>query len=368
MNELVFPNINIENLTKWEGDFSPLECIEIKDETHNVKSFTFKSKLDAWFQFLPGQHTTLFLNINGSEVMRTYTIASSPTRPHTITITNKRMNDGVVTNWMHESLKVGDCIDALDIGGSFSVALDKPRTKILLMSGGSGITPMLSMARYFIDLSLNVDLIFLHHAQSSKDLIAKDELEYYQLHKSNFQKHFICDVADSDWQGPSGFLNHEMLKELVPDFVDREIYCCGPEPYMINAKKILESNDFDMSSYHQESFDIESSTAQKNMAINHELPKHEVPPEEINEYNVTLSKSEEVIPCGSNTSILVSIQKQGITVPFACAQGLCGTCRTKMLQGTVEMDAQGGLLKSHEKEGYILTCCSYPTTDVILEL
>ena len=236
------------------------------------------------------------------------------------------------------------------------------------MSGGSGITPMLSMARYCIDLSLNVDLIFLHHAQSSKDLIAKDELEYYQLHKSNFQRHFICDVADSDWQGLSGFLNHEMLIELVPDFVDREIYCCGPEPYMVNAKKILESNDFDMSSYHQESFDIESSTAQKNMAINHELPKHEVPPEEINEYNVTLSKSGKVIPCGSNTSILVSIQKQGITVPFACAQGLCGTCRTKMLQGTVEMDAQGGLLKSHEKEGYILTCCSYPTTDVILEL
>jgi ferredoxin len=123
-----------------------------------------------------------------------------------------------------------------------------------------------------------------------------------------------------------------------------------------------------MSSYHQESFDIESSTAQKNMAINHELPKHEVPAEEINEYNVTLSKSGEVIPCGSNTSILVSIQKQGITVPFACSQGLCGTCRTKMLQGMVEMDAQGGLLKSHEKEGYILTCCSYPTTDVILEL
>ena len=72
--------------------------------------------------------------------------------------------------------------------------------------------------------------------------------------------------------------------------------------------------------------------------------------------------------CGSNTSILVSIQKQGITVPFACSQGLCGTCRTKMIDGTVDMDAQGGLLKSHEKEGYILTCCSYPTSDIVLDL
>jgi ferredoxin-NADP reductase len=106
MKELVFPDINIDNLERWTGDVSPLECISIKDETHNVKSFTFKSKKDAWFQFFPGQHTTLFLNIDGADIMRTYTIASSPTRPNTITITNKRMQDGVVTNWMHDSLKV----------------------------------------------------------------------------------------------------------------------------------------------------------------------------------------------------------------------------------------------------------------------
>ena len=368
MNELVFPNINIENLDRWVGDYSPLECVEIKDETHNVKSFTFKSKKDAWFQFLPGQHTTLFLNIEGNEVMRTYTIASSPTRPHTITITNKRMQDGVVTNWMHDNLKIGDCVDALDIGGSFSVALDQPKSKILLMSGGSGITPMLSMTRYFVDLSLDVDIVFIHNAQSPNDLISKDELEFYQLNQSNFKRHFICDVGGNDWVGPSGFLSSEMLLELVPDFKNREIYCCGPEPYMQNVKKILGSYEFVMSSYHQESFDIESSTAQNNMAIDIELPEHNVTDTDINEYNVTLSKSGESLVCGSNTNILVSIQKQGITVPFACSAGMCGTCRTKLIEGTVEMDSQGGLLKSHEEEGFILTCCSYPTSDVVLDL
>jgi len=368
MNELVFPNINIEGLARWTGDVSPLECIRIKDETHNVKSFTFKSKKDAWFQFLPGQHTTLFLKIDGNDVMRTYTIASTPTRPNTITITNKRMAEGVVTNWMHDNLKVGDCVDALDIGGSFSVALDKPKPKILFLSGGSGITPMLSMTRYFYDLSIDVDIAFIHNAQSEKDLISKDELEFYESNQSDLKSHYVCDVPSEGWQGPTGFLSHEMLLKLVPDFVEREIYCCGPEPYMQNVKKILESAAFDMNFYHQESFDIESSTAQKNMAINAELPEHKVTKSEINEYNVTLKKSGEVLPCGSNTSILVSIQKQGITVPFACSQGLCGTCRTKMLDGTVEMDAQGGLLKSHEQEGYILTCCSYPTSDIVLDL
>ncbi len=368
MKELVFPDINIDNFERWTGDVSPLQCIDIKDETHNVKSFTFKSKKDSWFQFYPGQHTTLFLNIGGKDVMRTYTIASSPTRPYTITITNKRMKAGVVTNWMHDNLKVGDCIDALDIGGSFSIALDKPKSKVLLLSGGSGITPMLSMSRYFFDLTIDVDIVFIHHAQSENDLIAKDELDYFESSQINFKSHYVCDTASESWDGATGFMSSKMLSDLAPDFAEREIYCCGPEPYMQNVKKILNSHDYDMKLYHQESFDIESSTAQNNMAVSVELPEYKVSESEINEYNVTLSNSGEVLPCGSNTSILVSIQKQGITVPFACSQGLCGTCRTKMLEGTVDMDAQGGLLKSHEKEGYILTCCSYPTSDIVLDL
>jgi len=368
MKELIFPDINIDNLERWTGDVSPLQCIGIKDETHNVKSFTFKSRREAWFQFFPGQHTTLFFNIDGKDVMRTYTIASSPTRPNAITITNKRMQNGIVTNWMHDNLKVGDCIDALDIGGSFSVALDKPKPKLLLLSGGSGITPMLSMSRYFIDLAIDVDLVFIHHAQSENDLIAKDELDYYESSQINFKKYYVCDSASETWQGPTGFLSSQMLVDLVSDFADREIYCCGPELYMQNVKEILNSLAFDMRYYHQESFDIESSTAQNNMAVKLDLPEHKVSDSEINEYNVILSNSGEVVPCGSNTSILVSIQKQGITAPFACSQGLCGTCRTKMLSGTVDMDAQGGLLKSHEKEGYILTCCSYPTSDIVLDL
>ena len=369
MSSIIFPNIDHEILPKWEGDLSPLECIEVIEETHNVKSFRFKSKKDAWFQFLPGQHTTLFLSIDGADVMRTYTIASSPTRPHTITITSKRMADGVVTNWMHDNLKAGDVIDALNIGGSFSVALDKPKKKVLLVSGGSGITPMLSMTRYFVDLAIDVDIVFVHNAQTPEDLIGKYELDYYAHHQSNFELHYVCDKADATWQGESGYLNDEMLARMVPDYLDREVYCCGPEVYMVNAKALLQNGGFDMDCYHQESFDIESSTAQQNMAEpNVELayvPDSDV---QVVEYNVTLSKTGETIPCPSNSSILAAVQKHGIGVPFACSMGMCGTCRAKMTAGTVDMDAQGGLLKSHEEEGYILTCCSHPTSDVVLDL
>ena len=369
MGVMLFPKIDIDDLPIWKGDLAPLECIAINEETHNVKSFTFKSKIDAWFKFLPGQHTTLFLKIDNVDIMRTYTIASSPTRPHTITITNKLLEDGTVTNWMHENLKVGDCIDALNIGGSFGIAFDQPRDKVLFVSGGSGITPMLSMLRYLIDLSIEVDIVYLHNAQTSSDLIAKDELEFYEQHQENFRRHFVCDNADQDWLGETGFLNLEMLKKLVPDFSEREIYCCGPKTYMDNVQNILNGVGFDMLHYHQESFDIESSTAQQNMAESSKFVDHnKVDSNEVIEYNITLDKSGERVSCGSNTSLLVAIQKAGVVAPFACSMGMCGTCRTKMIEGKVDMDAQGGLLKSHEEEGYILICCSYPESDLVIEL
>ncbi len=117
---------------------------------------------------------------------------------------------------------------------------------------------------------------------------------------------------------------------------------------------------FDMAHYHQESFDIESSTAQQNMAEPDKLIAHEEGESiEVVEYNITLQETGKTIKCGSNTNILVAIQKEGIVTPFACSMGMCGTCRTKMIEGKVDMDAQGGLLKSHEAEGYILTCCSH---------
>jgi ferredoxin-NADP reductase len=105
---------------------------------------------------------------------------------------------------------------------------------------------------------MDLDLVFIHNAQSENDLIAKAELDYYDSTQDNFKRHYVCDVASETWDGASGYLSEEMMVDLVPDFTEREIYCCGPEPYMQNVKKILNSYDYDMSLYHQESFDIES--------------------------------------------------------------------------------------------------------------
>lgn len=365
------------DLKPWTGDTGPIECINITQVTHNVKSFTFKSVNPAYFDFLPGQHITLVLPIDGQEIFRTYTIASSPTTPSYIKITNKLMPDGVVTHWMHNTLKVGDQIDAINIGGSFSPNLDSTSRKILLMSGGSGITPMLSISRYIYDHKLDWDMVFMHSAQSQKDLIEFDEMQTIENSIDAMKTLWVVDNGDvdDDWHGISGFVSKNMLIKHIPDFLEREIYCCGPIAYMDNVQNILTEAGFTMSHFHTESFDFEKSSA-NSTKINHDsspsthsestIDIHET--DTHSEFAVTLKKSEKMITVSGDHFLLSEIKKAGVPVPFACTQGVCGTCRTLKLRGEVDMKHQGGILKKHEEQGYILVCCSKAKSDLVLDI
>ena len=370
-----FPKYSIGDLQPWTGDTGPLECINIQTINHNVKSFTFKSVNPAYFDFYPGQHITLILPIFGEQVFRTYTIASSPTTPYYIQITSKFMPHGVVTNWMHNALQIGDQIEAMNIGGTFSPALDKSPRKMLFLSGGSGVTPMISSSLYIYDHGLNWDVVFMHSAQSKEDLIEVDKMHTIEDYVSNFKVLWVTDNGelDNDWHGISGFISQEILAQNVPDFLDREIYCCGPAGYMDNIQNILRDNGFDMNHYHMESFEFGQSSA-NNQEVDEATPTtldSDVNIAEVDtssEYTVTLTKSEKVISVATDAILLDEIKNAGVHAPFACSQGVCGTCRTMKKEGQVDMKHQGGILKKHEDQGYILICCSKAKSDLILDI
>lgn len=350
----------------WQG--GTLQCVAVMEENHNVKSFTFKAKKAAFFEFLPGQHITLILPIDDGEVLRTYTIASSPTTPYTITLTNKRLAEGVVTNWMHDNLNVGDYLEALSIGGAFSPSIEDTGKKLLLLSGGVGITPMLSMVRFSYDLRLSNNIAFVHHAQTKDDFICFKELTRYSRELLDFNLYCVSDSVNKDTARslPSGFLTTKMLKEVVPDFAEREVYCCGPQVYMDNVRKILDECHFDLSCYHTESFNFADSTGAVEDVAKSPATVGASASESI--YSIELAKSGKVIECGADTTILAALKQAGISTPFACSVGLCGTCRTLKIAGKVDMQHRGGILPKHEDKGFILICCSKPLTDVKLDV
>ncbi len=232
----------------WANGRHIVRCVKVIQETWDVRTFCFMADQPILFFFKPGQFVTLELEIDGQPIMRSYTISSSPSVPYSFSVTIKRVPGGKVSNWLHDTLHEGQELAVHGPVGLFN-AIDFPSPKVLYLSGGVGITPVMSMARWFYDTNANVDMTFIHSARSPKDIIYHRELEHMASRIDNFSLHLICEKhgLGEPWAGYRGYLNHKMLELMAPDFLEREVFCCGPTPYMTAVKRLLEATGFDMS-------------------------------------------------------------------------------------------------------------------------
>jgi glycine betaine catabolism B len=349
---------------KWSAETDDtLVCCHVVQETHDVKSFFFHTREPRLFRFQPGQFVTFEFPINGEIINRCYTMSSAPTRPDTFSITVKRKTGGIVSNWLHDTMQPGVEVKALGPAGDFSCARH-PAEKYVFLSGGSGITPLMSMARTYVDLGEDKDIVFIHSARAPRDIIFRGELESMTHVMANFRTAFVCEAprADDPWSGHSGYLTQPMLHEIARDFLQREVFCCGPEAYMAAVRVLLKGAGFDMARYHEESFSFErQGEAAPAATVSAAAPTLE------GGFSVAFTKSGQTIICAPDQFILDAAKAAGMRLPFSCAQGMCGTCKTKKLSGEVVMTHQGGIRKREIDAGMILPCCSKPLSDVVLE-
>ena len=359
---------------QWTQDRLTVRCVGIIDQTHDVKTWRFAANPTVLFDYKPGQFVTLHLNINGLLVDRSYTISSTPSRPHTLEITVKRVRTpadlldtppGLVSNWLHDNLQVGSEIEVSSPMGDFT-CVDRPARKILLISAGSGITPMMSMSRWAYDSAADVDITFFHSARSSRDLIFQKELAWMSTQHPNFQLHLSLTREDNgiNWAGLTGRLNAKMLEQIAPDFQERTVYVCGSDGFMEGVKTLFQNLDFPMDNYYQESFG--------NFAPTEFL----VAPTTLSNYQVETSASELVVFSKSGSeyhhnseeTILQVGKRENIRLKSACGRGSCGVCKLKKIKGDVKYKASPDRLSPREQaEGFILPCIAYPVGRVEIE-
>ncbi len=354
----------------WDAEADDaLVCLAVRDETHDVKTFVLSPREPRLFAYAPGQFLTFSFEIGGETIHRCYTISSTPTRPHAVSFTVKRVPGGPVSNWLHDNLKAGDTVRALGPMGDFS-CFQHPAPKYLLLSGGSGITPMMSMARTFHDLAEPRDVAFVHSARTPADIVFRSELETMARLDKGFGFHAVCeaDAPDETWAGPKGRLSLDILRDAVPDFMDREVFVCGPKPYMDAVKAMLQGAGFDMARHHQESFDFgELSEGEQAAAAEAEKDLDAAPAGGVRTFRVEFAKTRRVLECPENETVLDAARKAGIRLPSSCAKGLCGTCKSKLTKGTVSMTHAGGIRQREIDAGMALLCCSKPTSDLVVE-
>lgn len=354
---------------RWTSDVEEtLVCCHVRQETHDVKSFFFRSPQGRAFSFEPGQFVTLELDIDGETINRCYTISSSPARPHTISITVKRVPGGKVSNWLHDNLQPGAPLRVLGPAGEFTCARH-PARKYLFLSAGSGITPLMSMSRAHHDLAEDRDIVFVHSARTPDDIIFARELDLIASTHANFRTAFVCERlgARTNWHGVTGFLSLPLLKLVAPDFMEREIFTCGPAPYMKAVRELLAEAGFDRSRYHEESFSFETLAQGEAPA---DAPAGEdaaARGAQVRQYTIAFAKSHREIACGADQHVLDAARRAGVRLPASCTQGMCGTCKVKLVSGQVDMKHNGGIRQREIDQGMVLLCCSKPLSDLVVD-
>jgi ferredoxin-NADP reductase len=360
---------------QWSQGELTVRCVRIVNETSDVKTFTFVAEPKVLFHYKPGQFVTLEIPIQNEIVYRSYSISSSPSRPHTLEITVKRVAApadqpeapaGVVSNWLHDHLQVGSSIKINGPLGKFTCAPD-PAKKLLLISAGSGITPLMSMSRWIAETAIASNIVFFHCARTPNDIIFRTELEMMAARLPNFRLAFSTTQSASGqpWWGFTGRLTPAMLEAIAPDFLEQTVYVCGPNGFMAGVKTLLEGLNFPLQNYYEESF----GGAKKPKPVEQQQPK---PATSLvatpTAPQVVFAQSDKKVACDGSLSILEIAEQEGIKIRSSCRQGVCGACKKRKLEGEVRYESEPDALEPDEQaKGYVLTCVANPVGKVVIE-
>ncbi|WP_289043421.1 hybrid-cluster NAD(P)-dependent oxidoreductase [uncultured Aliiroseovarius sp.] len=346
----------------WK-DAEMLECVSVIPEMADTATFTFSAPSGALFDFQPGQFLTLELPVPGGTVHRTYTVSSSPSRPRSLSITAKAQKDSIGTRWMLDHLAPGVRIRAIGPAGQFS-HLNHAADKYLFISAGTGITPMMSMTTWMFDLGVEPDVVFINCAQRPSTILFRERLEHMASRVPGIDLKWVVDAPDryAPWTGYQGRFNQLMLGLVAPDYLEREVFCCGPEPFMQAVRDALFGLGYDMDRYHQESFHEPAVTQADVPELDDITPEAEAKAE------VCFARSDRRVACAETDTVLAATRAAGLNIPSGCTFGVCGTCKVQKLSGEVHMVHNGGISEDDIADGYILACCSHPIGSVTIDV
>jgi ring-1,2-phenylacetyl-CoA epoxidase subunit PaaE len=338
-----------------------LKVLEVRNETDDTITISFKQPGLKKIKYLAGQYLTLQIRINGRRYIRPYSFSSSPSVDSTIDVTVKRVFGGIVSNYLNDNIKGDDVIEVLEPLGDFTCQLNTELKSVVFWGVGSGITPLYSIIKQLLVEDSLISIYLIYGNKSNSTVIFRDQLvKLKEKYSGRFKiYHFYSNEEffdDEDIHNYHGRINSGFVTSLIQNIeIPTRHFICGP----VGFKNMIEES---LLSIHPKEDNVFSEEFElvKNPKDFEDIETHTV--------NIKFQGKEIPVEVEKGKSVLEAALDVGIELPYSCQTGNCSTCKAKLKVGALRMI---GLTKGRddlEKDDYLL-CCSYPLTDdVYLEI
>lgn len=363
------------------GDFISMKISEVRRETGEAVTILLSmsdTQQDA-LRYLPGQYITVRWREGSREHRRSYSICSIPGDPH-LAFTVKEVKGGKISPILCRKVKPGDTLEIMPPDGRFTADIGQDtRRTLYLIGAGSGITPLMSIARYALEKEPKSTVVLLYGSRTEEDIIFREALDrMVAQHQQQFYVYHTLSRPDGggmglvkslfgrkkpEWQGLRGRISPAHLADILkthPTGKQNDLFfICGPGDLIVMAEKTLRDSGIPEEQIKKEFFTA-ASTDPYHHSHTHP-PRAKGQPAQVKVH----LRGQEINIEVTDKSILDTMLDKGFDAPYSCHSGACATCMAKVISGEVDMDACFALSDKEVANGYVLACQSHPVTETV---
>lgn len=353
------------NLKAAERHPDKMELVvdEILTHSDDVRTYIFRrtdAEMPAYFR--AGQYIVVRVMVDGKLIARPISLSCSPseTRKGRCQITVKRVQGGFLSEYILDNWAVGTEVTTSGPLGTFYYEGFRDAARVVAACGGSGVTPMLSMAEAIADGIEDFEMILLYGSRTESEILFRDRFDAVQAKTNKVKVVYV--LSDEDKEGyEHGFISADLIRKYAGDG-QFSLFAAGPMAMYRFLDKEADKLGLISKYYRKEIFGASKEPWT--------LPGYPAESkDQTYKLTIRMCDTETVIDCSANETLIVAMERAGVAVPNRCRGGICGWCRSKLISGSVYIpEDTDGRRAADKVYGYIHPCASYATSDVTIEV
>ena len=343
------------------GGFTPVSVLAVIEDSPTIR--TFRLARPPSFTFGAGQFLTVRVQVDGEPHVRCYSISSAPEAPGYLEISVKRQ--GLVSGTLHATLGPGSQLSVKAPAGRFTYPSGDDRP-VVLIAGGVGITPLISMLRHGVAADPGRPITLLYSARGSRELAFWDELRWIARRHPHVRIVGTVTEPDGDWPDRVGRIDGALIANYVPNAAHSVFLMCGPLEMISAIRETLLGMGVPESQVRSEVFQAAAAIGAKGLSGAGSTADSDNAAVSRPATRLELVRSGKAVDVAANQTLLDAAEAAGADIPTLCRAGVCGTCRTRLVSGSARCTSDA-LDERDREDGYVLPCVTWAEADCVLE-